>query len=88
MASSYLVTKTGSKLGRYAYNFDAKQKLLAIGQHPAWLFCGLSARFVFFPQPWSDPQSEIGIGAAEAEQNSRDESSDLFARMNVRSRRA
>jgi Arm domain-containing DNA-binding protein len=29
-----LVTKTGSKLWRYAYNFDAKQKLLAIGQYP------------------------------------------------------
>lgn len=28
------VTKTGSKLWRYAYNFDAKQKLLAIGQYP------------------------------------------------------
>src|SRR5882672_11506970 len=29
-----LVTKTGSKLWRYAYNFDAKQKLLAIGPYP------------------------------------------------------
>jgi hypothetical protein len=29
-----LVTQTGSKLWRYAYNFDAKQKLLAIGQYP------------------------------------------------------
>jgi len=29
-----LVTKTGSKLWRYAYNFDAKQKLLALGQYP------------------------------------------------------
>jgi hypothetical protein len=29
-----LLTKTGSKLWRYAYNFDAKQKLLAIGQYP------------------------------------------------------
>jgi hypothetical protein len=29
-----LVTKSGSKLWRYAYNFDAKQKLLAIGQYP------------------------------------------------------
>ncbi len=29
-----LVTKTGSKLWRYAYRFDAKQKLLAIGQYP------------------------------------------------------
>jgi integrase len=29
-----LVTKTGSKLWRYAYSFDAKQKLLAIGQYP------------------------------------------------------
>lgn len=27
-----LVTKTGSKLWRCAYSFDAKQKLLAIGQ--------------------------------------------------------
>jgi len=26
-----LVTKTGSKLWRYAYNFDSKQKLLALG---------------------------------------------------------
>jgi len=29
-----LVTKTGSKLWRYAYNFDRKQKLLALGQYP------------------------------------------------------
>jgi hypothetical protein len=29
-----LVTKAGSKLWRYAYSFDAKQKLLAIGQYP------------------------------------------------------
>jgi Arm DNA-binding domain len=29
-----LVTKTGSKLWRYAYSFDDKQKLLAIGQYP------------------------------------------------------
>ena len=29
-----LVTKTGSKLWRYAYNFDSKQKLLALGQYP------------------------------------------------------
>jgi len=29
-----LVTKTGSKLWRYAYSFDAKQKLLAIGPYP------------------------------------------------------
>jgi Arm DNA-binding domain len=29
-----LVTKMGSKLGRYAYSFDAKQKLLALGQYP------------------------------------------------------
>jgi integrase len=29
-----LVTTTGSKLWRYAYNFDAKQKLLALGQYP------------------------------------------------------
>jgi hypothetical protein len=29
-----LVTKTGSKLWRYAYSFDAKRKLLAIGQYP------------------------------------------------------
>jgi len=29
-----LVTKSGSKLWRYAYNFDAKQKLLAIGPYP------------------------------------------------------
>ena len=29
-----LVTETGSKLWRYAYSFDAKQKLLAIGQYP------------------------------------------------------
>src|SRR5271169_643237 len=29
-----LVTKTGSKLWRYAYSFDAKQKLLAIGKYP------------------------------------------------------
>jgi hypothetical protein len=29
-----LVTKTGSKLWRYAYSFDAKQKSLAIGQYP------------------------------------------------------
>jgi integrase len=29
-----LITKTGSKLWRYAYSFDAKQKLLAIGQYP------------------------------------------------------
>jgi hypothetical protein len=28
-----LVSKTGSKLWRYAYSFDAKQKLLAIGQY-------------------------------------------------------
>jgi hypothetical protein len=38
-----LVTKTGSKLWRYAYRFDAKQKLLAIGQYPlrhlAWSRC-------------------------------------------------
>lgn len=27
-----LVTKTGSKLWRYAYNFDSRQKLLALGQ--------------------------------------------------------
>ena len=29
-----LVTKTGSKLWRYAYNFGSKQKLLALGQYP------------------------------------------------------
>src|SRR5882724_4348969 len=29
-----LVTRTGSKLWRYAYNFDSKQKLLALGQYP------------------------------------------------------
>src|SRR5690349_4787217 len=29
-----LVTKNGSKLWRYAYRFDGKQKLLAIGQYP------------------------------------------------------
>ena len=29
-----LVIKTGSKLWRCAYSFDAKQKLLAIGQYP------------------------------------------------------
>src|ERR1700761_1565320 len=29
-----LVTKTGSKLWRYSYNFDSKQKLLALGQYP------------------------------------------------------
>jgi hypothetical protein len=29
-----LVTKTGSKLWRYAFNFDSKQKLLALGQYP------------------------------------------------------
>jgi hypothetical protein len=29
-----LVTKTGSKLWRSAYSYDAKQKLLAIGQYP------------------------------------------------------
>ncbi len=29
-----LVTRTGSKLWRYAYSFDAKQKLLALGQYP------------------------------------------------------
>jgi hypothetical protein len=29
-----LVTKTGSKLWRYAYSFDGKQKLLALGQYP------------------------------------------------------
>lgn len=29
-----LVTTTGSKLWRYAYSFDAKQKLLALGQYP------------------------------------------------------
>ena len=29
-----LVTKSGSKLWRYAYSFDAKQKLLALGQYP------------------------------------------------------
>ena len=29
-----LVTTTGSKLWRYAYNFDAKQKLLSMGQYP------------------------------------------------------
>ena len=29
-----LVTKTGSKLRRCAYSFDAKQKLLALGQYP------------------------------------------------------
>ena len=28
------VTKTGSKLWRYACNFDSKQKLLALGQYP------------------------------------------------------
>jgi hypothetical protein len=33
-----LITKTGSKLWRYAYSFDAKQKLLAIGQYPLALF--------------------------------------------------
>jgi hypothetical protein len=34
-------------------------------QDLAWLFCGSSACPVFF-QPWSNPQSEIGIGVAEA----------------------
>ena len=29
-----LVTTTGSKLG-FGYRFDAKQKLLALGQYPA-----------------------------------------------------
>jgi hypothetical protein len=29
-----LVTKTGSKLWRYAYNYDFKQKLLALGHYP------------------------------------------------------
>ena len=29
-----LVTTAGSKLWRYSYRFDAKQKLLAIGQYP------------------------------------------------------
>ncbi|WP_235977123.1 Arm DNA-binding domain-containing protein [Bradyrhizobium archetypum] len=29
-----LVTKTGSKLWRYAYNFASKQKLLALGPYP------------------------------------------------------
>ena len=29
-----LVTKTRSKLWRYAYSFDSKQKLLALGQYP------------------------------------------------------
>jgi hypothetical protein len=29
-----LVTKTGSKLWRYANNFDSKQKLLALGEYP------------------------------------------------------
>jgi hypothetical protein len=29
-----LITKTGSKLWRYAYNFDSKQNLLASGQYP------------------------------------------------------
>jgi hypothetical protein len=29
-----LVTKTGSKLWRYAYNFNRKQKLPALGQYP------------------------------------------------------
>ena len=29
-----LVTKTGSKLWRYAYSFGSKQKLLALGQYP------------------------------------------------------
>ena len=28
------VTKTGSKLWRYACNFDSKQKVLALGQYP------------------------------------------------------
>jgi hypothetical protein len=57
-------------------------------QHPAWsLRCSL-VRSVFFSQPWSDPESEIGVGAAEAEQNSGDEGSEFLARMKVRSRRA
>jgi hypothetical protein len=29
-----LVTTTGSKLWRFGYRFDAKQKLLALGQYP------------------------------------------------------
>lgn len=29
-----LVTTTGSKLWRFSYRFDAKQKLLALGQYP------------------------------------------------------
>jgi hypothetical protein len=33
-ASSCSSPKTGSKLWRYAYLFDTKQKLLAIGQYP------------------------------------------------------
>ncbi|WP_409334554.1 Arm DNA-binding domain-containing protein [Bradyrhizobium jicamae] len=28
-----LVTKTGSRLWRYAYNFDSKQKLLALARY-------------------------------------------------------
>ncbi len=37
-----LVTKTGSKLWRYAYSFDSKQKLLALGQYQLsrWLTRG------------------------------------------------
>jgi hypothetical protein len=29
-----LVTTTGSKLWRFSYRFDGKQKLLALGQYP------------------------------------------------------
>ena len=31
---SMLVTTSGSKLWRFSYRFDAKQKLLALGQYP------------------------------------------------------
>jgi len=54
-----LVTRTGSKLWRYAYNFDSKQKLLALGQYPVTSLAdaGKPTRQIQFHST-SDPQHE------------------------------
>ena len=57
------------------------------GEHSIWR--GYSAVYrLFFDNPWSDPQGEIGIGVAETDQNFDDERSGLPERVDFRCGRA
>src|SRR5438552_15001276 len=86
--------KSANKAGLYAMPSifaDNSQSRLTVQRwrkrHLAWIFFGSSACPVFF-QPWSNPQSEIGIGVAEAHQTFGDASSRLSERVSFRRGRA